>query len=45
MSFSGVVGPNSVFRQPITVYGRILARQTDAAVGHYADVITAVLNY
>ncbi len=45
MPVSGVVGPNQVFRQTLTVYGRILARQTDAAVGGYTDQITAMLNY
>lgn len=42
---SGVVGPNTVFRQTITIYGRILARQTNATVGAYSDQIEAVLQY
>ncbi|MEA2729192.1 MAG: hypothetical protein QOF70_3667 [Acetobacteraceae bacterium] len=44
-SISGVVGLTTPFRQALTVYGRILARQSDARVGNYADQITAVLNY
>lgn len=44
-SVSGVVSPNTVFRQSITIYGRILARQSDAAVGAYADQIEAILTY
>lgn len=42
---SGVVGPTTPLRQELMVYGRILARQATARVGHYADQITAVLNY
>jgi spore coat protein U-like protein len=42
---SGTVGPTAPMRQTFTIYGRILARQTDAAVGNYRDQITAVLNY
>lgn len=42
---SGVVGAATPFRATLTVYGRVLARQSDAAVGAYADQITAVLNY
>ena len=42
---SGVVGPSTVFRWSLTVYGRLLARQSDALAGAYADQITAVLNY
>jgi spore coat protein U-like protein len=44
-SISGIVAPTTPFRQVLTVYGRILARQSDASVGIYADQITAVLNY
>jgi spore coat protein U-like protein len=42
---SGTVGPTAPMRQTFTIYGRILARQSDAAVGNYRDQITAVLNY
>jgi spore coat protein U-like protein len=42
---SGMVGPIDSMRQTFTIYGRILARQSDAAVGNYSDQITAVLNY
>jgi spore coat protein U-like protein len=42
---SGVVGPAIPFRQALTVYGRVLARQSDARAGSYADQITVVLNY
>ena len=44
-SISGVVGPTTPFRQAFTVYGRVLARQSAARVGHYADQITVILNY
>jgi spore coat protein U-like protein len=44
-SVSGVVSPNTPFRQTLTVYGRILARQSEARVGNYADPLTVVLNY
>jgi spore coat protein U-like protein len=44
-SLSGIVAPTTPFRQVLTVYGRILARQSGAPVGLYADQITAVLNY
>jgi spore coat protein U-like protein len=44
-SISGVVGPTTPFRQTLTVYGRILARQSDARVGKYADHFTVILNY
>lgn len=44
-SISGVVGLTSPLRETLTVYGRILARQADAAVGNYTDQITAILNY
>lgn len=42
---SGTVGPNAVYRQTITIYGRILARQVQASVGTYLDQIEAVLTY
>jgi spore coat protein U-like protein len=45
VSISGVAGSSTPFRQALTVYGRILARQSDAPVGNYADQITAVLSY
>jgi spore coat protein U-like protein len=38
-------GLTSPFRQVLTVYGRILARQTGTQVGDYTDQITVVLNY
>jgi len=44
-SISSVVGLTTPLRETLTVYGRILARQADAAVANYADQITAVLNY
>ena len=44
-SVSGTVGPNAPMRHSFTIYGRILARQSDAAVGNYSDRITAVLDY
>jgi spore coat protein U-like protein len=45
VSISDVVGLTTPFRKALTVYGRILARQSNALVGNYADQITAVLNY
>lgn len=42
---SGTAGPNSPYRQTITIYGRILARQSQAMVGAYVDQIEAVLSY
>ncbi len=44
-SVSGVVSPNTAFRQSITIYGRILARQSRTAVGAYTDQIEAILTY
>ncbi len=44
-SVSGTVGPAAPMRHTFTIYGRILARQSDAAVGNYSDRITAVLDY
>jgi spore coat protein U-like protein len=45
ISVSGVVSPTTPFRQAVTVYGRILARQTTAPVGTYTDLIIFVMNY
>jgi spore coat protein U-like protein len=45
VSVTGVVGPRTVFRQTLTVYGRILARQSGARVGLYTDQVMAQLNY
>jgi spore coat protein U-like protein len=42
---TGMVGPAMPFRLSYTVYGRILARQSAARVGTYADQITVMLNY
>ena len=42
---SGIVGPAAPFRQTVTVYGRILARQSSASVGDYSGQVVAVLNY
>lgn len=44
-SITGVAGGATPFRETVVVYGRILARQSDAAVGNYTDQIIAVLNY
>jgi spore coat protein U-like protein len=44
-AISGVVGPATPFRQALTVYGRILARQSDTRVGKYADQVIVILNY
>jgi len=44
-TISGVAGGATPFRATVTVYGRILARQTGASVGSYSDQITAVLSY
>lgn len=41
----GTAGPNAPYRQTITLYGRILARQSRATVGTYVDQIEAVLSY
>ena len=45
VSISGVVGPTTPIRQVLTVYGRILARQSDTLVGDYTDQVDVVLNY
>lgn len=42
---SGMVAPDTTFRQTIAIYGRVLGRQTHATVGHYTDRIDAVLQY
>jgi spore coat protein U-like protein len=42
---SGLAGPQILFRQNITLYGRILARQDNVEVGDYTDRIVAVLTY
>jgi spore coat protein U-like protein len=42
---SGSVSSGALFQQSYTLYGRILARQSGAHVGPYADQITATLNY
>ncbi len=42
---SGVVNATVPFQQTLTIYGRILARQSGAFVGSYSDQITAILNY
>lgn len=45
LSLSGAVSPRVPFRQAITVYGRIPARQVTAGVGRYTDRISAILDY
>jgi spore coat protein U-like protein len=45
MTFSNIVGPTAPFRQTFTVYGRILARQSNASVGNYNDHIAVMLYY
>jgi spore coat protein U-like protein len=42
---SGTVGPAAPFREALTVYGRLLARQSDATVGAYTGQIVAILTY
>lgn len=44
-SVSGTVDPNAPFRATLTIYGRVLARQSSTAVGQYADQIIAILQY
>lgn len=44
-SFSGFVSADLPFRQNMTIYGRILARQFEPGVGHYEDRIAVVLTY
>jgi spore coat protein U-like protein len=43
--FSGAVSASTPFRQNLTIYGRIPARQTGAGVGPYRDTISVILNY
>jgi spore coat protein U-like protein len=45
MSFSGIVSPNSMFRESFTVYGRLLAGQSHARTGNYGDQVMVVLDY
>lgn len=45
VSISCVAGPTTPIQQTLTVYGRILARQSGAPVGNYADQIVVVMNY
>jgi spore coat protein U-like protein len=45
ISFSGIVSPNSVFRESFTVYGRLLARQWSVRVGNYSDQVMVILDY
>jgi spore coat protein U domain-containing protein, fimbrial subunit CupE1/2/3/6 len=45
VSMSGAVSANAPFRQDFVLYGRILARQSAATIGHYVDRITAILTY
>jgi spore coat protein U-like protein len=42
---SGIVERTIPFQRAFTLYGRVLARQSNAIMGHYVDQITAVLNY
>ncbi|SFK68020.1 spore coat U domain-containing protein [Caulobacter sp. UNC279MFTsu5.1] len=44
-SFSGIASAGAPFKESITVYARILARQSGARVGHYTGHIAVVLNY
>jgi len=45
LSAAGTVLPGVVFRQRFTVYGRVLAPQTDLRAGAYFDTLTVILNY
>ncbi len=45
VAVSGVVGLTTPFRQAVTLYGRIPARQSGAHVGTYADQVTVMLSY
>jgi spore coat protein U-like protein len=45
LAATGLVSRGSPFRQQVTVYGRLLARQKDAAVGSYTDQISSILTY
>lgn len=44
-AITGTAGPGTPLRETITIYGRILARQSRAPVGQYVGLVTAVLNY
>ena len=44
-AISVAVGSAASAREAHTIYGRIRARQSNVAVGHYTGQITAVLNY
>jgi len=44
-SFSGIVSAGAPFKETITVYARILARQSGAMVGNYTGHIAVMLNY
>lgn len=44
-SVTGTASGASPFRATVTVYGRVLARQSRTSVGRYSDQITAVLRY
>jgi spore coat protein U-like protein len=44
-SFSGIVSPAAPYKETVTVYARILARQSGAMVGSYTSQIVVVLNY
>lgn len=45
VTVSGFASHSTPFHQTVTVYGRLLAHQTAARVGDYADVVTAILSY
>jgi spore coat protein U-like protein len=45
LAASGQVSRSLPFQQRVTVYGRLLARQTGTAVGNYADQLAASLSY
>lgn len=45
MSFSGIVSPNSAFRESFTVYGRLPAGQSHAWTGKYSDQVMVILDY
>jgi spore coat protein U-like protein len=42
---TGFVSRSSPFHQQVIVYGRVLARQKNAAVGSYTDQLSSTLNY
>jgi spore coat protein U-like protein len=45
LAAAGFVSRSSPFRQRVTAYGRLLARQKDAAVGNYTDQLSSTLTY